>query len=207
MYARTTSLMADPAAVEAGVAFVRDEVWPLLRDMDGCIGLSMVVDRASGRSIVTSSWTDEHSLHESSARVLALRSRGVDVTRAQPPEVDEWEIACMHRAHETDGGAWVRAAWSRVPVAQTETAIAFYREALLPQIERLPGFVSASLMVDRAHGRGVTSVAFESREAMESTRDHADYLRHVSTQEASVETLDVAELELVVAHLRVPELV
>lgn len=207
MYARTTSLMADPAAVDAGIAFVRDDVWPLLRDMEGCIGLSMVVDRQSGRSIVTSSWTDEHTLHESAARVLSIRSRGVDVTRSQPPEVNEWEIASMHRAHPTDSGTWVRAAWSRVPAAHAEAAIAFYREALLPQIERLPGFVSASLLVDRARGRGVTSVAYESREAMQATRDHADYLRRVGTQEAAVATTDVAELELVVAHLRVPELV
>jgi hypothetical protein len=62
-------------------------------------------------------------------------------------------------------------------------------------------------MLDRPSGRSVLSVAYESREAMERTRDEADYLRARSTQEANVEFLDVGEFELAIAHLHVPEMV
>jgi len=48
------------------------------------------------------------------------------------------------------------------------------------------------------------TVAFESRGAMERTRDKADYLRATSTNEANVEFLDVAEFELAFAHLHMP---
>lgn len=207
MYARSTTIIADPSTVDGGIALVRDEVWPVIREMDGCLGLSMLVDREAGRTITTTSWQSEEALRGSAGAVLPLRERAVHLMGANPPVVEEREIASMHRAHHADPGTCVRAAWSRVSPVQTAHAIDFYKYTLLPDIERLDGFVSASLLVDRASGRGVTSVAFESREAMERTRDQADYLRGTSTNEAHVEFLDVAEFELAFAHLHVPELV
>ena len=123
------------------------------------------------------------------------------------PTVQEWEIASMHRDHHSEAGTWVRAAWSQVPRRHVDTAIDFYKYVLLPEIQEMDGFVSASLLVDRAAGRGVTSVAYAGRAALEGSRDKADYLRGTSTNEAQVEFLDVDEYELVFAHLHVPELV
>lgn len=207
MYARSTTLTAEPSRAEQGVAFVRDQVWPAVRDMEGCLGLSMLLDRGSGRSIITTSWESERALRDSASAVLPLRDAGVELTGAARPVVEEWEIAVMHRAHATSPGAWVRTAWSRIAPGHVEGALEFFKHALMPEIERLDGFASASLLIDRAAGRGVTSVAFDTREAMELSRDQADYLRTRSTQEANVEFLDVAELELALAHLHVPELV
>ncbi len=208
MYARSTTIIAPTSALDEGKAFVRDEVWPAVRAMEGCLGLSMVIDRDAGRSITTTSWQTEDALRSSARTVLPLRERAVELMGANPPPtVEEWEIASMHRAHPAEPGTCVRAAWSRVSPAMTDRAIDFYKSTLLPAIERLDGFASASLLVDRASGRGVTSVAFDSRAAMERTRDQADYLRGTSTNDVDVEFLDVAEFELVFAHLHVPDLV
>lgn len=208
MYARSTTIMADPSQAETGIAFVRDQVWPMVRDMDGCVGLSLLVDRETGRSITTTSWESEAALRASAPMVRGVRDEGSRITGgAAEPVVEEWEIASMHRAHPTGPGACVRAAWSRVPLAHVEHALAYYRDHLLPHMEHLDGFAGASLMVDRGTGRSVLSVAYDDRGALERTRDEADYLRTRSTQEANVEFLDVAEFELAVAHLHVPELV
>lgn len=208
MYARSTTIMADPAMADRGIAFVRDQVWPMVRDMDGCLGLSLIVDRETGRSITTTSWDSEETLRASAEMVRGVRAQGLEITAAMgEPAVEEWEIASMHRAHPTGSGACVRAAWSRVPAQYVDRALGFYKDELLPHIEQLEGFVSASLLIDRPSGRSVLSTAYESREAMERTRDQADYLRARSTQEANVEFLDVGEFELAIAHLHVPELV
>ena len=53
MYARTTTVRGDPQAVDDGVAYVREAVWPMLRTMSGCVGMSMLADRDAGRCIVT----------------------------------------------------------------------------------------------------------------------------------------------------------
>lgn len=207
MYARSSTIIASPSAIDDGITFVRDEVWPALSGMDGCLGFSMVVDREAGQGIVTSSWRDLESLTASVAKVMPMRERAAYMMGAETPVVQVWEIASMHRDHHSEPGTWVRAAWSKVAPAQVGQAIDFYKYVLLPEIQQMDGFVSASLLVDRDAGRGVTSVAFDTRDSLERSRDKADYLRGTSTQEAQVEFLDVAELELVFAHLHVPELV
>ena len=58
MYARSTTLTGAPATIDDGIAHVCDEVMPAITAMPGCMGMSMLADRATGRCIVTSSWRD-----------------------------------------------------------------------------------------------------------------------------------------------------
>jgi hypothetical protein len=78
---------------------------------------------------------------------------------------------------------------------------------VLPALEELEGFCSASLMVDRPSGRGVSSVTFDTPEAMDGNREQARSLRVARLRELGADQLDVGEFELALAHLRVPELV
>jgi hypothetical protein len=62
-------------------------------------------------------------------------------------------------------------------------------------------------MVDRRDGRCASAVVFESREAMAHTRDQFTTLREEFASRMGVEVLEVAEFDLALAHLRVPETV
>jgi hypothetical protein len=79
--------------------------------------------------------------------------------------------------------------------------------SVLPAMERLEGFCSASLMVSRESGRAVSSVTYDSADAMERARAQADALRETGARDAGVEVIEVTEFDLALAHLRVPELV
>jgi hypothetical protein len=207
VYARTTTLIASPSAIDEGIAYVRGEVWPRIQELEGCLGMSLVVDRESGRGIATASWDTQEALRTSASTAMALRDQATQIFGATSrPVVEEWEIASMHRMHTTHPGTCIRTAWSRVSPANVDRALEFYRSELLPHMDQLEGFASASLLIDRPAGRSVLSVAYDTREAMERTRDQADYLRAKTTQEVDVEFLDVAEFELAMAHLRIPEL-
>jgi hypothetical protein len=195
-----------PASIDAGVAQVRDEVMPMLVEMDGCIGMSMIVDRQSGRCIATSAWQSQEAMRATDGQLAPVRERVAATLGGATPEVREWEIAVLHRDHRSGPGACVRATWVKIDPATMDRAIDVYKVASLPRLEDLAGFCSASLLVDRASGHGVSSVTYDSREAMDSNREAAASMRAATTKDAGAQVLDVGEFELVVAHLRVPEL-
>ncbi|WP_433160937.1 antibiotic biosynthesis monooxygenase [Kribbella sp. CA-247076] len=206
MYARSTTINAKPESIDAGIAQLRDEVMPMLLDMDGCIGLSMLSDRESGRCIATSAWQSEEAMRTSDEELRPVRDRVAEMMGGGSPTVDEWEIAVLHRDHRSGEGACVRVTWVQVDRANLDRAIDVYKLASLPRLEDLAGFCSASLLVDRASGRAVSSVTYDSHDAMDSSREAAASMRSATAKDAGAKVLDVREFDLSLAHLRVPEL-
>jgi quinol monooxygenase YgiN len=205
VYARSTTFMARPESIDAGIAQVRDEVMPMVQGMEGCIGLSMMVDRESGRCITTTAWQSVEAMRATDEMLRPVRARLGETIGGGSPQVEEWEIAVLHRDHQSSDGACVRATWVQVDPANLDRAIDVYKVATLPRTEELDGFCSASLMVDHSSGRAVSSVTYDSLEAMERNREAASAMRSATTKDAGAEVLDVGEFELALAHLRVPE--
>jgi quinol monooxygenase YgiN len=205
VHARSTTVRAHPESIDAGIAHIRDEVMPMLSGMEGCVGLSMLADRTSGRCIITSAWQSEEAMRASAEQLRPVRDRAAEMLGGRA-QVDEWEIAVLHRDHASEPGACVRATWLRTEPGQTERLVEFYRMELLPAIQEYEGFCSASLMVDHAGGYLVSSVTFDGLDSMAGTREQAMALRDRATGEIGGEIVDVGEFELVLAHLRVPEM-
>lgn len=206
MHARSTSLHADPQAIDRGIAHIQDEVLPALRELDGFVGMSLMVDRASGHCVATAAYQSEQAMRASSDRVQQLRQRAVELMGADRPDITEWEIAVLHRDHRAPEGACVRSLWMDLPAENIDRALDVYRMGVLPEIEQTPGFCSASLMIDRQNGRAVSSVSFDSRRAMDDSRERAQQLRERATAEVGARILHIGEFELAVAHLDVPEM-
>lgn len=206
MFARSTTIRARQELIDAGIAHVRDEVMPALMELEGCIGLSMLTDRQGGRCIATSAWRDEEMMRASDGRLRSVRGRVAELLSGGEPEVEEWEIALLHRDHTSVPGACVRATWVRMDPAGTDRALDVYRTRVLPAMEAMEGMCSSSLLINRGSGRSVSSVTFDSRAALEGSREQAAAIRESGTREAGVDVLDVCEFELALAHLRVPEM-
>jgi heme-degrading monooxygenase HmoA len=205
VHARTTTIQAQPSSMDDGIAYIRDTVMPALEALEGFIGLSLLVDRSSGRCIATSAWQSEEAMRASEQATRQVRNRAAEIFGGSA-DVEEWEIAVLHRDHRSGDGARVRATWVRLSPDQIDRGIEVYKTNVLPALEELEGFCSASLLVDRASGRAVSSATYDSVEAMEQNRDQLDRLRAAGTQEAGAEVLDEREFELAIAHLRVPEM-
>ncbi len=205
VFARSTTIRVQPSSIDAGISFVRDEVMPTVQAVDGCIGVSLLVNRQSGRCIFTTAWQTEEALRAGLALVQPMRSRSEELFGGNRTS-EQWEIANLHRDHSASESACVRVTWVQVDPSRIDGGIQMYKESALPEIEDLEGFCSASLMVNRATGRAVSSVTFESREAMERNKPQSDALKIATTNAAGAAELDECEFELAVAHLRVPEL-
>jgi len=199
MYARSTTFNGRPENIDAGIAFVKKEAGPMLEQIEGCRGLSMLVDRGTGQCIATSSWDSEATMLASDDRLRPIRDRGRDILGASM-QIDAWEIAVMHRSHH---GECCRVSWLRGDLdAMTETV----RVGILPQLEQTPGFCSASLLVNRSAGLSCATTAWETRDAMEASRPSADDMRSRAAKDARGEIVEVHEFELAYAHLHVPEI-
>ncbi|MBB3674316.1 hypothetical protein [Modestobacter versicolor] len=207
MYARTATLRGNPRTVDQAIAFVRDEWLPSTTGLDGCTGMSMLVGHRSGRCIVTTGWETEQSMLASADGMRASRARLGKILGAVPV-VGQWEVAVMHRARPSGERSAARVTWSalRDPATMDED-IATFRVTLLPRIEELVGFSSVSLMVDRLAGRAVAAVTYVDHEAMSAAAQQADVLQAEYAREMGGRITEVAELDLVVAHLRIPETV
>lgn len=198
MFARSTTVQVRPRSLDAAVARVRDDVMPAVPATEGCLGVSMLVNPTSGRCIVTSAWLTEEAMI-ADQRLQPLVDRAT--TGSAIPEVEDWEIGVVHRDHTSGPGAWVRVSWVHVEPEQVDRLAELYRMVLLPTIVEFGGFCSASLLLDRPSGHAVSSVTFDSYQAMRTTRTLAAGVR----EHVDGEVLEVDELQLALAHLRVSE--
>lgn len=206
MYARSTTVHADPQSIDDGIAYIRDEVMPAVQSMPGCMGLSMLCDRSSGRCIITTSWDSEESMSASRDAIRAMRQQSADVLGGLF-DVQEWEIGLLHRAHQAPEGACCRVTWSRGDLSHEEEMAETFRTGIVPRMDDMPGFCSLSVMGDRQTGMGVVTATYDDRSSLKGSAESVRAMRELFTQQMGREVTEVAEMELAIHHLRVPEMV
>jgi hypothetical protein len=205
MYARSTTVRGDSQAMDELVRYVRDEVMPALTGMSGCVGMSMLADRESGRAVITSAWADETSMHATEQAVRELRDRAAGIVHGEQ-SAQPWEIVVMHRVHSAHEGACTRVLWGDMDPARTEDAVSAFRTVVLPRLEQLSGFCSVSVMVDPASGRCAQAVAYDTREDMQRAGEVMLPHREELSRSMGVTLTEIAEFDLVIHELRVPEM-
>ena len=207
MYIRTTEIQGEPAGVDSGLRLVREEIFPSVSAMDGCVGMSVLVDRESARCVTTTAWSSQDAMQASAASVRPLRDRAERALGSTSGRyVHEWEVAVVHRDHAVPDGGCARLTWLSGDQDMVENAIDMYRMVIVPQIQELDGFCSASLMVDRQAGRVVGTAAFDDRDTVAAGRALSAGIRERAAGEIGATVDNVEELEIAFAHLHVPEM-
>jgi heme-degrading monooxygenase HmoA len=199
-------MQAQTSSIDNGIAYMRDELTRELENIDGFVGISLLADRESGRCIITTAWETEDAMSASADKAKELRSQATERLHGNVEKIEDWEIGVLHRDHHSKDGACARVTWIKVPPDQANKAMDFYKSDVLPSLEDLQGFCSASMLMNHSSGSAVSTATFDSREAMESNRDQAKELRNTRSREMGADVLDVGEFELAIAHLRVPEM-
>jgi quinol monooxygenase YgiN len=205
LYARSTSIRGNPDDIEKGVAYLRDEVLPKMQQAEGCIGLSVLADHDGGRCIVTTAWADQRAMRATAEEDRTVQDHLMQTVGGHHVDVAQWEIAILHRDRPSGDGAGAQVSWTRIALPHVDDLLAAYRSNLMPKLQELPGFCSLSMMVDRRQGRTVSVTSFETREALGLVRRHARSLREQFARAMGAQIVDVAEMDLAIAHLRAPE--
>ena len=205
MYARSTTVQGDPETLDEAIAYVGEKESPAITAIPGCVGLSMLADRDSGRVIVSSAWEDEEALQRSKEIVRPMQDRLMQMLKADDALIQPWDIAVLHRESPSPADARAQVTWSRIAPDHMDTLLNAYRGSMLARLQTLPGFTSLSLVVDRKQGRIVSVTSYESPEACEQSRKPARAFREEFARAVGARITDVAEMDVVVAHLRVPD--
>jgi hypothetical protein len=204
MYARCSTFRGRADSIDAGIKYVRCEALPTVLVMDGCVGMSMLANRETGLCIAASAWDSPQARTESEGEVCRLRKQ-LGEHLGGDAEVEEWEIALLHRDHWSQDGARVRVTW--VETTNVDRLVDFTRTVALPTYDLVRGFCSSSLMVDRPAGRGAFAVSFDNAAAEEDSREIARALREKYVDGTGDRIVDIEEFDLAVAHLHAPEMV
>jgi hypothetical protein len=135
-----------------------------------------------------------------------LRDGAERALGASTSTVDTWEVAVVHRDHAMPDGACARVTWLSGMADNGDRAADVFRMAVLPKVQELDGFCSASLLISRETGRAVSTVTFERREQLEASRDAAATIREAASRDIGASIDDVAEMDVAFAHLHLPEM-
>lgn len=207
MFARSFTIDGQPESIDTGIAHCREVVVPAMEELEGCVGLSLLVDRQSGRCIATSSWESIREMRASAERVAIIRDH-IALMFDGSASVQEWSVAFLNRRQPSHEGAAVRATWVKIVPDQLERSLDFYQLVVVPEMEDLEGFCNASLLVDHPTcRRAVLCTTFDSPEAMARNSDAASELRSRRARDLGAEIVDVGEFELAIANVKVADLV
>lgn len=206
MFVRTSTVITTPASIDQGTRYLQDEAMPELTALEGFVGLSCLVDRHMARCVTATAWQTIDTMRASEPAVAGIRGRYAAMAEGEESTVDEWEVALMHRVHTTTEGSAARVTWLEGDPYAIEDSIDAYRGAM-PTLEGLPGFASASLLLDRRTAQAVSTVVYDTPEALVRSRTKAGAVRTRVAEETGTEIIEVADFEVALSHLRVPELV
>lgn len=202
MYARSNTFPTRPDHIDPATAHISRDVLPALKTMPGFVGLSLMVGRQDGRCILTTAWDSGEAMWASADAVRPLRDSTTAAFGGGPVSVDQWQIVALHRDH--GAGSWVRSTWLKLPADRFNQALEFCVSSVLPALEDLDGFCSASLMTDADSRRAVISASYADAEALDRNRESARSLRAARLRDLGADQLDVGEFEMAIAGLRVP---
>jgi hypothetical protein len=206
MHIRIITYLGEPDRLDEGVAYTRDEAQPEVDRLPGSLGLSMWVERESGRSRIATGWVDRAALDGSEAvlstgvRVQAGKHLGAD------PSSEVFTVAALHRQGPVEPGHWTRTSRYDLAPSDVDRAVDWFQRQVLPIVREFSGLSAAVLLADGERGKLLSAVTFASRDAMRASGDLARGLRERAPQEVpTVRLTDMSEMELVIAGLRPSE--
>src|SRR4051794_28176699 len=207
MYARSTTFRGDPSAIDDGIAYTRDKVLPAVQQMDGCVGLSMLVDRRTGRCITTTAWEDAEAMHNSAEAIRSIREKAVAAVHGvmSETEVAEWEVGVVHRLHPAPEGAAARVIWTQGAIGASDRIIEGFRAYILPRVAELPGFCSIALLLVPSAGRAAIAAVSTDGRRRHCRKGQGQPIRREFTERMGRHTTDVEELAVALPPLRAPE--
>jgi heme-degrading monooxygenase HmoA len=162
--------------IDDGVAFVRDNATPVLREQKGYRGSTASADRGGGVLGVLSLWETEADRDASFGPMAELRQQGLDVVGGELT-VDNYEELVQEMASPPPVGSALMITRISMDPSKVDENLRFFRSEVAPRITAAPGFRALRNMIDRKTGRGIVGSAWADQDAMKNAATQAEARR------------------------------
>jgi hypothetical protein len=92
VFIRVTTVEADPAKADAGIANYKEKIVPAIRAQAGARTALLFVNRTSGRTFSASVWDTEQDLQKSEPAIAALRDEAIKKVGGKSGKVEAFEV-------------------------------------------------------------------------------------------------------------------
>lgn len=191
VFARMTTIQADPGRVEEHLAFVQALARDATRGAAAVRGVAVLVDHSSGRCVGATFWATEEDRRASADEAAALRTSAAAVLHGDIT-VEEWQSALVREARPPQPGCCVRVSRMRMDPGDVNIGMDVLQTTVVPATEVLDGFRGISLWMNPRTGRAILVVLYDSAAALARARGPAAQIRAIAAAKshATIESVD-----------------
>ena len=92
VFARVSTYLGDPAQIDQGLNYARENIVPRVKQVDGFEGVYYLVDRQSGKALTITLWESEEVLRASEEEANRLRRESAESASATIENVERYEV-------------------------------------------------------------------------------------------------------------------
>ena len=93
MFARVSTFQGPPDQTSEGIRVAREQILPAARLQDGFVGIYLLYDRESGRSLAITLWKTEADMRASEEAALRARTESAQASGDVVVGVERYEVA------------------------------------------------------------------------------------------------------------------
>jgi heme-degrading monooxygenase HmoA len=153
--------------IDAGVAYIREDVLPMMSAQHGFHGISVSADRDGEVLGALTMWASEEALDASDSALDKARDGAVKIVGGVMT-VETYEQTTEAIARLPVAGNALIVTRMTVHPSSIDEQILYFERDLLPTIEAQPGFCAIRTMVNRRHGRCVVGIVWENRRTLDA---------------------------------------
>ncbi|MFI9362136.1 antibiotic biosynthesis monooxygenase [Kitasatospora sp. NPDC053057] len=204
MFVRTVYLTGNPERVDQTLEGLSTEVVDLLSGQPGYRGFGLYADRAVGK-ITMGSWWESAEAERDSDAALHARREELLAPLAGTATTDVWEAVVTAPPGVAGPGAGFRLVRIDIDPAKVDAMAGAFRDRALPALEKMAGFVTAAMLVDRATGRAMVGAIFVDEATFAASRGPMAEARARGIAESGATLRSLEEFEVVLLDRRTPQ--
>ena len=205
MHVRFSQITADPPILAGCLAYLEDEVRPVVERQHGSLGMSLLVSQEPGVAIIESFWaTHEHELVWANGDTEALIRGELARRIKQPVTAEDYQVAVFERKAPLRSGEAVRLTWVQVKPLGVANVVDVFGDTAVPWLADTPGFCGALLFAAPARGQLISETVWRDPSARAVGPSVAEMIRAEVLDEEDREIRGVEDYSLVFSSAQKP---